>query len=182
MICPLRSATAIRDIRTWVYWRNNVDVLCSLCATSFSLFLSMLASNLDNSTEKTITKQHWNRERQVSEQCDPTWMSLIVCVIAKNNHIEENLIVWNSECLNGWDDGYTHSRYPRLWLIFFFTGNRVLPGRVYKFEGWTKLLDRKRTGDIHSLELWLRYKKRGDKEQKNKLLAKRTKYSQGKYE
>ena len=65
---------------------------------------------------------------------------------------------------------------------FFSTGNRVLPGRVYKFEGWTKLLDRKRTGDIHSLELWLRYKKRGDKEQKNKLLAKRTKYSQGKYE
>ncbi|KAM7444729.1 hypothetical protein ABFA07_006816 [Porites harrisoni] len=59
-----------------------------------------------------------------------------------------------------------------------YVGNRVLPGRVYKFEGWTKLLDRKRTGDIHSLELWLRYKKRGDKEQKNKLLAKRTKYSQ----
>ena len=68
------------------------------------------------------------------------------------------------------------------WFFFFLTGNRVLPGRVYKFEGWTKLLDRKRTGDIHSLELWLRYKKRGDKEQKNKLLAKRTKYSQGKYE
>ena len=65
---------------------------------------------------------------------------------------------------------------------FLSAGNRVLPGRVYKFEGWTKLLDRKRTGDIHSLELWLRYKKRGDKKQKNKLLAKRTKYSQGKYE
>ena len=65
---------------------------------------------------------------------------------------------------------------------FFSTGNRVLPGQVYKFEGWTKLLDRKRTGDIHSLELWLRYKKRGDKGQKNKLLAKRTKYSQGKNE
>ena len=85
------------------------------------------------------------------------------------------------------------SEWVRRWLnsqplsqaltdFFFFTGNRVLPGRVYKFEGWTKLLDRKRTGDIHSLELWLRYKKRGDKEQKNKLLAKRTKYSQGKYE
>ena len=28
--------------------------------------------------EKTIIKQHWKRERQVSEQCDPTWVSLIV--------------------------------------------------------------------------------------------------------
>lgn len=58
-------------------------------------------------------------------------------------------------------------------------GSRVLPGRVYKFQGWTKLLDRKKTGDIHSLELWIRYKKRGDKAQRNKRLARRTKYSQG---
>lgn len=59
------------------------------------------------------------------------------------------------------------------------TGNRVLPGRVYKFIGWTKLLDRKRTGDVHSLELWIRFKKRGEKAQKKKRLAHRTKYSQG---
>ena len=32
-------------------------------------------------------------------------MSLIVGVIEKNIHIEENLIVWNNECLKGWDDG-----------------------------------------------------------------------------
>ncbi|XP_068725993.1 uncharacterized protein [Montipora capricornis] len=59
-----------------------------------------------------------------------------------------------------------------------YIGNRVLPGRVYKFEGWTKQLDRKRTGDIHSLELWIRFKKRGEKVQRNKRLARRTKYSQ----
>ena len=41
----------IRDIRTWVNWRNNVD---KLCLTSFSLLLSMLCSNLDNSTEKPL--------------------------------------------------------------------------------------------------------------------------------
>ena len=27
--------------------------------------------------QKTITKQHWKRERQVSEQCDWSWVSLI---------------------------------------------------------------------------------------------------------
>ncbi|PFX28014.1 Endo-1,4-beta-xylanase [Stylophora pistillata] len=59
-----------------------------------------------------------------------------------------------------------------------YIGNRVLPGRVYKFMGWTRLLDRKKTGDVHSLELWIRFKKRGDKKQKSKRLAKRTKYSQ----
>lgn len=58
-------------------------------------------------------------------------------------------------------------------------GSRVLPGRVYKFTGWTKLIDRKRTGDVHSLELWMRFKKRGEKAQKKKRLARRTKYSQG---
>lgn len=61
----------------------------------------------------------------------------------------------------------------------FDTGNRVLSGRVYKFMGWTKLIDRKRTGDVHSLELWIRFKKRGEKEQKKKRLARRTKFSQG---
>jgi len=45
--------------------------------------------------------------------------------------------------------------------------------------GWTKLIDRKRTGDVHSLELWIRFKKRGEKAQKKKRLAHRTKYSQG---
>ncbi|KAJ7386328.1 hypothetical protein OS493_010739 [Desmophyllum pertusum] len=59
-----------------------------------------------------------------------------------------------------------------------YIGSRVLPGRVYKFIGWTKLLDRKRTGDVHSLELWVRFKKRGEKAQKSKRLARRTKYSQ----
>ena len=55
------------------------------------------------------------------------------------------------------------------------------PGRVYKFTGWTNLLDRKGTGDVHSLELWIRFKKRGEKTQKDKRLARRTKYSQGQY-
>ena len=32
----------------------------------------------DNSTEKTILKKYCERERQVSEQCDPSWVSLIV--------------------------------------------------------------------------------------------------------
>ena len=64
--------------------------------------------------------------------------------------------------------------------LAFDTGNRVLSGRVYKFMGWTKLIDRKRTGDVHSLELWIRFKKRGEKEQKKKRLARRTKFSQGK--
>lgn len=59
-----------------------------------------------------------------------------------------------------------------------YIGNRVLSGRVYKFMGWTKLIDRKRTGDVHSLELWIRFKKRGEKQQKKKRLARRTKYSQ----
>lgn len=62
------------------------------------------------------------------------------------------------------------------------TGIRVLPGRVYEFMGWTKLLDRKRTRDVHSLELWIRFKKRGEKAQKKKRLARRTKYSQGRWE
>lgn len=58
-----------------------------------------------------------------------------------------------------------------------YVGSRVLPGRIYKFMGWTKLLDREKTGDVHSLELWIRFKKRGDKKQKSKRLARRTKYS-----
>ena len=64
-------------------------------------------------------------------------------------------------------------------LLATYTGNRVLPGRAYRFMGWTKLLDRKKTGDVHSLELWIRFKKRGEKKQKSKRLAHRTKYSQG---
>ncbi|XP_074611783.1 uncharacterized protein LOC141866214 isoform X2 [Acropora palmata] len=59
-----------------------------------------------------------------------------------------------------------------------YIGNRVVSGRVYKFEGWTKILDRKRTGDIHNLELWIRFKKRGSKVQRSKRLARRTKFSQ----
>ncbi|XP_029184845.2 endo-1,4-beta-xylanase 3-like isoform X1 [Acropora millepora] len=59
-----------------------------------------------------------------------------------------------------------------------YIGNRVVSGRVYKFEGWTKILDRKRTGDIHNLELWVRFKKRGSKVQRSKRLARRTKFSQ----
>ena len=79
--------TYIRDIKTWVNWGNNVDMLCSI---SFSLSLSMLASNLDKSVHrKTITKQHWKRERQVSEQCDPSWVSLIVASYARS--LQENL-------------------------------------------------------------------------------------------
>ena len=56
-----------------------------------------------------------------------------------------------------------------------------MSGRVYKFEGWTKILDRKGTGDIHNLELWVRFKKRGSKVQRSKRLARRTRFSQGKY-
>ena len=37
------------DIRTLVNWRNNVDI-----STSFSLSLSMLTSNVDNSTENPL--------------------------------------------------------------------------------------------------------------------------------
>ena len=64
-------------------------------------------------------------------------------------------------------------------LFITYSGSRVLPGRIYKFMGWTKLLDREKTGDVHSLELWIRFKKRGDKKQKSKRLARRTKYSTG---
>ena len=47
--CPSPGQEPITcDIRTWVNRRNNVDMLC---LTSFSLS-SMLASNLDKSTEK----------------------------------------------------------------------------------------------------------------------------------
>ena len=56
-----------------------------------------------------------------------------------------------------------------------------MSGRVYKFMGWTKLIDRKRTGDVHSLELWIRFKKKKKKEQKKKRLARRTKFSQGRW-
>ena len=74
--------TYIRGIQTWVNWRNNVDMLCS---TSFSLSLSMLASNLDNSVHrKTITKHHWKGERQVSEQWDQGWVSLILASYARS--------------------------------------------------------------------------------------------------
>ena len=51
---------AICDIKTWVNWRNNVDMLCS---TSFSLLLSMLALNLDKSTEKPL-QNNIGRERE----------------------------------------------------------------------------------------------------------------------
>lgn len=44
----------------------------------FFLFLPMSASNLDTVHQKTISKQHWKRQRQVSEQCDPSWVSSIV--------------------------------------------------------------------------------------------------------
>ena len=49
----LAYTATIYDIRTWVNW-----VLLDLLFP----FPSMLASNLNNSTEKTITKQHRKRE------------------------------------------------------------------------------------------------------------------------
>ena len=74
----------------------------------------------------------------------------------------------------------SHALVTDHWPLFR-TGNRVVSGRVYKFEGWTKILDRKRTGDIHNLELWVRFKKRDSKVQRSKRLARRTKFSQGYY-
>ena len=70
--CSTSFYDTIRVIRTWVNWRNNVDMLCS---TSFFPFLSMLTSNLDKSSK---THYKTTLEERKTEQCDPVWVSLIV--------------------------------------------------------------------------------------------------------
>lgn len=49
--------------------------------------------------------------------------------------------------------------------IFFiiYLGSRVLLGCIYKFMGWMKFLDCEKIGDVYSFELWICFKKRGDK-------------------
>ena len=55
-----------------------------LYLTSFSLSLSMLASNLDNSTEKPLQN---SIEKQVPEKCDLSWVLLIVTPNCQLNEI-----------------------------------------------------------------------------------------------
>ena len=85
--------------RTW--WKmkiNNLSFKATLRLQSVTLELGSIAritltcglqppfpcpfqywpQTWDNSTEKTILKKYCERERQVSEQCDPRWESLIV--------------------------------------------------------------------------------------------------------
>ena len=68
-----------------------------------------------------------------------------------------------------------HPRVGSREPLITFSGRRVKPQGAYKFRGWTRLLDRHNTGDLHTLELWIRYKKRGEKKLYKQLLAKRVK-------
>ena len=64
-------------------------------------------------------------------------------------------------------------------VFVLLQGRRVKPGAIYKFIGWTKLLDPKKTGDLHSLELWIKLRKRRSKKRNKMLLAKRSHDSNG---
>lgn len=66
------------------------------------------------------------------------------------------------------------------WQILLSKGRKVKPLSVYWFTGWTRLLDRKNTSDIHTMELWLRMKKRDQKNEIIMRLARRDKLSEGK--
>ncbi|XP_031553942.1 endo-1,4-beta-xylanase 1-like, partial [Actinia tenebrosa] len=59
-----------------------------------------------------------------------------------------------------------------------YIGRKVKPLSVYTFTGWTQLLDRKNINDIHNMELWLRFKKRGQKNEIIMRLARRYKLSE----
>ena len=71
--CSTSFYDTIRVIRTWVNWRNNVDMLCS---TSFFPLLSMLTSNLDKSSK---THYKTTLEERKTEQCDPIWVHVLDC-------------------------------------------------------------------------------------------------------
>ena len=48
-------------------------LMLTSCALPFNV-----APEIGQFHQKTITKQHWKGERQVPEQYDPSWVSLIV--------------------------------------------------------------------------------------------------------
>ena len=50
-----------------------VVLMLTCCALPFNVGLE-----IGQFHQKTITKQHWKGERQVPEQCDPSWVSLNV--------------------------------------------------------------------------------------------------------
>ncbi|KAK3731070.1 hypothetical protein QZH41_019227, partial [Actinostola sp. cb2023] len=54
-----------------------------------------------------------------------------------------------------------------------YIGRKVKSHGIYSFTGWTKLLDPKHTKNVHTLELWLRFKKRGQKKEMSRRLARR---------
>ena len=49
---------------------SHMDCLCETYECRFEMKTSTVS--FVKSTEKNITKQRWKRERQVSEQCDPS--------------------------------------------------------------------------------------------------------------
>ena len=53
-----------------------------LCSTSFSFPLNV-GLELGQFLQKTISKQPWKRERQVSEQCDPSHRGGALCDVPK---------------------------------------------------------------------------------------------------
>ncbi|XP_001626084.3 endo-1,4-beta-xylanase 3 isoform X2 [Nematostella vectensis] len=54
--------------------------------------------------------------------------------------------------------------------------DKVKSEGVYEFIGYTRLIDREKTGDLHSLELWMRFKRRGKDKEESMRLAVRNKY------
>ena len=81
------QVATIYDIRTWVNWRNNIDMLCSF-------FLSSLCWprtwTIPSKTYYKITLEE--RKTSVRAVCDPSWVSLIVAyyeltLFQMNNHL-----------------------------------------------------------------------------------------------
>ena len=55
---------------------EGITLTC--CARPLFPFPSNVGLELGHGPPKSISKQHWKRQRQVSEQCDPSWVSSIV--------------------------------------------------------------------------------------------------------
>ena len=55
---------------------EGITLTC--CARPLFPFPPNVSLELGQVHQNTISKQHWKRQRQVSEQCDPCWVSSIV--------------------------------------------------------------------------------------------------------
>lgn len=65
-------------------------------------------------------------------------------------------------------------------MFFFLLEKIALSDKIYKINGWTKLVGFKNKEEASALELWIRYKSADQLHFEGKLLAKRDKYNNSK--